>query len=217
MRSGPSGEPRMPLHMAGQIRVSPAVWISNSAAPGLHPSPELQPSASRCASCSAPPQPGEQHRGQEINESREIGAQRQDRSSDEAPAGSQNHNRNSTPRPGEKCMEKNVPVLHFFPGVLYYQSQDKDPYSFSHDCFPQDHLASETPELITSQRRGGARKKPEENQFKCYIVPYLGASVVLQQFFGVNEVHRFRIKNLLSPCMVLQRFYIAPQSSHRNR
>lgn len=69
MRSGRRSEPRMPLHMAGQIRVSPAVWISNSAAAGLHLSPELQLNASRCASRSARPrgartetlQLGEQH------------------------------------------------------------------------------------------------------------------------------------------------------------
>lgn len=69
MRSGRRSEPRMPLHMAGQIRVSPAVWISNSAAAGLHLSPELQLNASRCASRSAWPcgaytetlQLGEQH------------------------------------------------------------------------------------------------------------------------------------------------------------
>ncbi|KAL1260418.1 hypothetical protein QQF64_008245 [Cirrhinus molitorella] len=55
MRSGQRSEPRMPLHMAGQIRVSPVVWIFNSAAAGLHLSPELQLNASRCASRSARP------------------------------------------------------------------------------------------------------------------------------------------------------------------
>lgn len=55
MRSGQRSELRMPLHMAGQIRVSPAVWISNSAAAGLHLYPELQLNTSRCASRSARP------------------------------------------------------------------------------------------------------------------------------------------------------------------
>lgn len=96
-----------------------------------------------------------------LSKSREIRAQCQDRSSDADQLEARTIIEIQHPDLERSAKRKKCQLSTFFPGVLHYQSQDKDPHCFSHDCFPQDHLAPETPKLITSQCWGGARKNPK--------------------------------------------------------
>lgn len=98
--------------------------------------------------------------GWELSKGREIRAQCQDRSSDADQLEAWTIIEIQHPDLERSAKRKKCQLSTFFPGILYYQSQDKDPHWFSHNCFPQDHLAPETPKLITSQRWGAARKNP---------------------------------------------------------